>query len=216
MPLQPVLIYEHGQDSLTPPQDAELLYALAGGPKRLYYFDEFGHAQSQFLATDFYIDTLDTFLTETWGPVDAEENEPVFHGDWEKRIFALTLAAGALGQWNIDRSRSARESQPPAQYLANSYYQTWLAGLETLLVSSGLLTAEELASGKAAGPLSNELAGRVLRREVVEPAMRRGDNFRMDEAPPAAFQVGHVVCAVHRPALMPAPRRFPRRSWRCA
>ena len=49
-----------------------------------------------------------------FGPVVAEPREPVFHADWEKRALALTLAAGALGEWNIDMSRHARESLHPS------------------------------------------------------------------------------------------------------
>jgi len=46
------------------------------------------------------------------GPIVREENEPVFHHDWEGRVLALNLAAGALGEWNIDMSRHARERMP--------------------------------------------------------------------------------------------------------
>ena len=45
-----------------------------------------------------------------FGKVEPEPNEPVFHADWERRAFALTLAMGMPGGWNIDVSRSARES----------------------------------------------------------------------------------------------------------
>ena len=85
------------------------------------------------------------------GPInpEPENEEPWFHGEWEKRVFAMTLASGMLGQWNIDTSRHARERQNPADYLKHSYYETWLAGLEKLLVESNLVTADELASGKA-------------------------------------------------------------------
>src|SRR5580693_4603338 len=87
------------------------------------------------------------------GPIlaESESQEPVFHADWEKRVFGLALALGPLGQWNIDMSRFARERQHPADYLLHSYYENWLVGLEKLLVEKGLVTAEELGSGKAAG-----------------------------------------------------------------
>jgi nitrile hydratase len=52
-----------------------------------------------------------------FGPVQPEVHEPVFHAAWERRALALTLAMGATGQWNIDMSRSRRESLPPADYL---------------------------------------------------------------------------------------------------
>ena len=43
-------------------------------------------------------------------------------------MFALTVAMGATGEWNIDASRFARESLPPAQYLSSTYYEIWLGG----------------------------------------------------------------------------------------
>ena len=46
-----------------------------------------------------------------FGPVKPEPNEPVFHAEWEKRAFALTLAMGMPGGWNIDMSRFARENR---------------------------------------------------------------------------------------------------------
>ena len=32
------------------------------------------------------------------GPIVPETDEPVFHHDWEKKAFALTLAMGFFGQ----------------------------------------------------------------------------------------------------------------------
>ena len=64
-----------------------------------------------------------------FGPVRPEAKEPLFHAPWERQALAMTVAMGACGQWNIDISRSARESLPPAQYLGSSYYAIWLAGL---------------------------------------------------------------------------------------
>ena len=83
------------------------------------------------------------------GPVnpESERDEPVFHHSWERRVFALTLATGFLGRWNLDQSRHARERQHPIDYLRNTYYENWLAGLQRLLVDSGLLTEAELQSG---------------------------------------------------------------------
>ena len=79
-----------------------------------------------------------------FGPVAAEPEEPVFHADWERRCFAITVAAGFLGEWNIDASRYARERMAPALYLGTSYYEHWLHGLQTLLVERGLLTEAEI------------------------------------------------------------------------
>ena len=70
---------------------------------------------------------------------ESESEEPLFHAEWERRIFALTLATGMLGQWNIDESRHARERQHPADYLNHSYYENWLVGLEKLLAEKDLV-----------------------------------------------------------------------------
>ena len=43
-----------------------------------------------------------------FGPVDIEPEEPVFHHEWEGRVFALNLAAGFLGKWNIEDRKSTR------------------------------------------------------------------------------------------------------------
>ncbi len=128
-----------------------------------------------------------------FGPINPEADEPVFHHEWERRILALTLASGAMGRWNIDKSRYARENQLPAQYLANSYYQTWLVGLEKLLLEAGLISAEELASGQSTEALSEDLAGKVLKAEMVAGALSRGDRFRMDDDVAAKFTVGERV-----------------------
>ena len=78
------------------------------------------------------------------GPVELEPGEPVFHADWERRLFALNLAMGAWRKWNIDMGRHTREQMPPTEYLAASYYERWLWGLERLLVEKGLLTRAEI------------------------------------------------------------------------
>lgn len=87
-----------------------------------------------------------------YGPVVPEVDEPLFHAAWERRALALTLAAGATGAWNIDQSRAARESLPPAVYLDSTYYQIWLRGLDKLLLARGMVTPEELASGHSTAP----------------------------------------------------------------
>ena len=79
-----------------------------------------------------------------FGPVIPEEHEPVFHAEWERRAFALTVAMGFSGEWNIDMARFAREQMPPAEYLVASYYERWLFGLERLLVERRLLTQTEI------------------------------------------------------------------------
>lgn len=79
-----------------------------------------------------------------FGPINPEQDEPWFHEEWERRVFALTLAMGGSKLWNIDMSRSAREQMEPGDYLKTSYYEHWLFGLERLLSEHNLVTPEEL------------------------------------------------------------------------
>jgi nitrile hydratase subunit beta len=134
------------------------------------------------------------------GPIDPEPeaDEPVFHHAWEKRVFALNLAAGALGQWTIDMGRHARERQHPADYLRHTYYENWLAGLEKLVVERGLVSAEELAAGKASGPAGDALRARVLQAANVGRVMAKGSPVDIAVDVPPRFAVGDRVRAINR------------------
>jgi nitrile hydratase len=85
-----------------------------------------------------------------FGPVEPEANEPVFHQRWEARTHAIAKALGSWGKWNIDYGRHERELIPPAEYLRMSYYEKWLARNMFLMVKHGLVTQDELETGKPA------------------------------------------------------------------
>jgi nitrile hydratase subunit beta len=132
------------------------------------------------------------------GPAEPEADEPVFHHEWEKRVFALTLATGAPGQWSIDMGRHARERQHPADYLRHTYYENWLAGLEKLVVEGGLVSADELAGGKAAAPAGAAMRGRMLRAADVARVMGKGSPVDVATETPPRFAVGDRVRARNR------------------
>lgn len=131
-----------------------------------------------------------------FGPVLVEDNEPLFHAPWERRALGLTVAMGATGQWNIDQSRSARESLPPAIYLGSGYYRIWILGLERLLRQRGLVTEAELTTGRLAAPALP--VARVLQAATVAAALARGTATERAAATPARYTVGDRVCAVNR------------------
>jgi nitrile hydratase len=83
------------------------------------------------------------------GPIRPEPDEPVFHENWERRMFGLFIAAFGGGHFNVDEFRHAIERMGPAHYLESSYYEHWLTAIETLLVEKGVLTQDELAARKA-------------------------------------------------------------------
>jgi nitrile hydratase subunit beta len=128
-----------------------------------------------------------------FGPVTPEPNEPVFHADWERRVFALDLAMRATGEWGVDAARFARESEPPASYLSKSYYELWLAGLERLLVERGLVSREELEAGRSLTP--GKTLARTLTAEGVNRDQGRGATSRREAAHPARFAFGDRVRA---------------------
>ncbi len=134
------------------------------------------------------------------GPINAEPEaqEPVFHADWERRVFALVRATGALGRWTGDMSRFARERQHPADYLRHTYYENWLAGLLKLLVEKGLVTTDELATGRAEGLAGPELRRRVLHAQDVPTVALHGSPVAMPAEAPPRFRVGDRVRGVNR------------------
>ncbi len=81
-----------------------------------------------------------------FGVVKPEEDEPVFHGEWERRVLALTLATSVLFG-PLDRRRHVLEQLSPLEYLSYSYYERWLARIEHLSKEAGVFTDEEFASG---------------------------------------------------------------------
>jgi nitrile hydratase len=83
------------------------------------------------------------------GPVEHEENEPVFHAAWEGRIYALNRAMRAWRKWSLDTDRHALELLPPVDYLRMSYYERWVHRLATQVVQYGLVTKEEMESARA-------------------------------------------------------------------
>jgi len=128
---------------------------------------------------------------QDFGPPHIEQNEPVFHTEWERRVFAMTLACASTVKWNIDMGRWSREQMPPADYLHATYYERWLFGLEKLLVDLGAVTQGELASGHAERPTA--LA--PLRTPQVQTYLRNRRHARMDDNVPAKFKVGDRVVA---------------------
>jgi nitrile hydratase len=127
------------------------------------------------------------------GPIEYEKNEPVFHARWESRVFAMFIAAGAWGRWNLDAFRHTREVLPPDDYLRVSYYEQWLSGLLDLLVRRGLVTPAEIASGVPApgGPEASP----PLTADKIPAALPNRIHAHRDVKVCPRFQVGQRVRA---------------------
>lgn len=125
------------------------------------------------------------------GPVAPEIDEPIFHAEWEKRAHGLTLCAGAMGFWNIDESRHARENRHPVDYLSSSYYEIWMKGLERLLTRHGFVSARDLAAGEAIDAAATPK--RVLKAADVPTVLARGGPCERPVATPRRFKAGDRV-----------------------
>ncbi|ONG47254.1 nitrile hydratase subunit beta [Pseudoroseomonas deserti] len=125
-----------------------------------------------------------------FGRVIPEPEAEIFHAEWEKRALAVTLAAGALGRWNIDISRHARETLPPGEYLTSTYYEIWVKGLEKLLLQAGLVTPDEIREGRASGP---GVEVTPLAAGQVDATLARGTQYDRPATAPACFAVGDRV-----------------------
>ena len=144
-----------------------------------------------------------------FGPVLPESDEPLFHAAWERRALAVTLAAGATGAWNIDQSRFARETLPPAVYLTSSYYQIWLRALENLLAERAMVGADELAAGRLLRPAApTPRMATQLSPPAVTAALAAGSPTVRPAAAAARFAVGQPVRA--RSLNPPGHTRLPR------
>ena len=118
-----------------------------------------------------------------FGPVEVEVDEPVFHAEWEARVYALQRAMGAIGLWTIDGGRASLENLPPPEYLAASYYKRWFLGLERRVVTHGLVGDDEISAGRA-----------------LRPGIRLNRKLRLEDAKTMSF------ARFDRPA--PGPARF--------
>ena len=123
------------------------------------------------------------------GPVRREPNEPVFHAQWERRIFALSNALDLPGP--VQRQQG--ELIPPADYLRISSYERWLWAIIPLMTNAGMLSPSEIDTGKVIG-------GRNDKWHVVTAA--EVATWNLPESNPesfpdsgAAFRVGQQVRA---------------------
>ena len=126
------------------------------------------------------------------GRIEYERNEPVFHAPWEGRVYALSRAIRKIGKWNIDTNRHTIESLPPAQYLRLSYYERWLAVLTTNLIRFGLVTKEEMESGK---PATGSAKAVPVLTVAMAGSFNRGIASSQDPSRSPLFKVGARVRA---------------------
>jgi nitrile hydratase len=127
------------------------------------------------------------------GPIAPEADEPLFHEAWEARALALTLAVGAWRRWNLDAMRHRRELIPGPDYLRMSYYEKWITALVEAMADTGLVSRDELATGRRAAGSAKAVP--PLTAERVPAVLAHGGPTNRDLAAAPLFAVGARVKA---------------------
>ncbi|MBM3226116.1 MAG: nitrile hydratase subunit beta [Candidatus Tectomicrobia bacterium] len=78
-----------------------------------------------------------------FGPIVREMDEPLFHQDWERRVFAIRQVTPVPIPGG---SRNNIEQMDPATYLTTSYYEKWLHSAIKGMLDAGVITETELAA----------------------------------------------------------------------
>ena len=120
--------------------------------------------------------------------IDITSSNIKFKADWEKDVFAITLALGFSSLWNLDRSRYARESLEPHDYLQFSYFEKWLAGLINLLGENGIIK-----NGKESGGNLKKSSFRILEAKNVKKLLHMGGPTKRDGTKEKKFNLGEIV-----------------------
>ena len=121
-----------------------------------------------------------------FGAVEVEREEPVFHGEWERRLFGMTAIASVQGITQLDAFRHAIERMDPGHYLASPYYEHWLTALGTLLVEKGIVARDELAEIAVSRPAAPAAPAPA----PVADEFRVGDRVRVRDL----HTRGHTRC----------------------
>jgi nitrile hydratase subunit beta len=131
------------------------------------------------------------------GAIDPEQDEPVFHADWERSVLTMFPALAMAGAFNLDQFRSGMEQIPPAEYLEATYYEHWLHSMIKHGTEKGILDPEDLER-RTQHYLDHpdEAAPRAAKPDMVETLKQlipNGDDYRRDVEVEAKFRVGDPV-----------------------
>ena len=150
-----------------------------------------------------------------FGPVIGSAEDAVFQEEWHGRVFATNLAMLAITGGNIERWRFLIETMPPAEYLASSYYERWLASIFALATELGVLEAEqvrEIQAGKAPPVVKADVE--AAPPEITLAMVDATTGTVRDKSGEATYREGDQVTAkmLHSPGHCRLPRYVRGRS----
>jgi nitrile hydratase beta subunit len=130
-----------------------------------------------------------------FGSVEIETDEPVFHDDWEKRVFAMSMAAPFVVEFGDDQFRRQIENLLPQQYLKSSYYELWFEGMVGQLKELNVISDEELKQPAGVNPLSKHFnrSNQALADGLLNVVLQGESQAMPDVIGPHRFGVGNSV-----------------------
>ncbi len=129
-----------------------------------------------------------------YGAVDLDNEDEIFHAEWEGREWGISRCARTPGI-TIDWWRHCRELIMPMDYLERPYFDSWAQTDFATYLEAGWMTLEEIDSGKSLidNIEHNEPPAARSLQQVLEDDRARAIRFdaEIDTAP--AFSVGQRV-----------------------
>lgn len=135
--------------------------------------------------------------TDGLGPIVVEDDEPVWHADWEKAAFAMFPTNFVKGYFGVDEFRFGIEQMHPAEYLMSRYYEHWVHAVEHYTAKAGVVDPQEL-DARARHYLANPDEPLPSRKDpdlvtLMESIVRTGGSARRESGDPPKFAVGDRV-----------------------
>lgn len=129
-----------------------------------------------------------------FGQVVCEENEPFFHAEWEKRVFAISMAMPFISLNSDDQFRREIERMDAVHYLNSSYYEKWHVAILSLAKEYELASDQELDGG-AILPIPQRFKDNspAIAEETWDNIHSGASQAMSDAGVPARFRVGDKV-----------------------
>jgi nitrile hydratase subunit beta len=139
--------------------------------------------------------------TDGFGPLVIEADEPAFHAEWEKAVFAMLFTTMVTGHQNVYQFLSYMEEMHPVEYLASRYYEHWLYTIERHVVRTGQIDPAELNERTRYylehpdAPLPDKKNPEMV--AMMAALCATGGSARRDTTASAAFSVGDRVRVIN-------------------
>lgn len=131
---------------------------------------------------------------QNFGPICIEPYPSSYHGQWEKRINAVSGHLIAAGVYNMDERRHATERISGPEYMNLKYWERAITAIASLCREKGILDQDTIRQLEAAGvkfslPVIGH--GRESSADLSVPAAGEGVAIKDEHVP------GHTRCPAY-------------------